>query len=263
MSPARGGCNHDGFVTFDQAVHVVVTLAGGLRMDRRGIRSGRARGGAAPAGAGLFASAPARADDGPIPRPPGAHAAHRLDRGEGPTPNAALGAARPVHLHRAVPPGLRVALSRAPSLDPGARGDETCDADPLRGRAALAGARALGQSRDRPGLRPVRHRWASPASRAGRPTRSARPQPYFRLQRLFLRQTIDLGGETPEGRSGPEPARRLADRRPPGHHASASSAVVDVFDTNAYAHDPRHDFLNWALIDTGTFDYAADAWGYT
>ena len=23
------------------------------------------------------------------------------------------------------------------------------------------------------------------------------------------------------------------------------------------------DFMNWALIDTGTFDYAADAWGYT
>ena len=39
--------------------------------------------------------------------------------------------------------------------------------------------------------------------------------------------------------------------------------VTDVFDTNAYAHDPRGDFLNWALIDTGTFDYAADAWGYT
>ena len=39
--------------------------------------------------------------------------------------------------------------------------------------------------------------------------------------------------------------------------------VPDVFDTNKYAHDPRHDFLNWSLIDTGTFDYAADAWGYT
>src|SRR5207302_2657040 len=26
---------------------------------------------------------------------------------------------------------------------------------------------------------------------------------------------------------------------------------------------PRGDFLNWAIIDTGTFDYAADAWGYT
>jgi high affinity Mn2+ porin len=40
-------------------------------------------------------------------------------------------------------------------------------------------------------------------------------------------------------------------------------AVTDIFDTNKYAHDPRKDFMNWALADTGTFDYAADAWGYT
>jgi len=40
-------------------------------------------------------------------------------------------------------------------------------------------------------------------------------------------------------------------------------AVTDIFDTNKYAHDPRSDFMNWALIDTGTFDYASDAWGFT
>lgn len=40
-------------------------------------------------------------------------------------------------------------------------------------------------------------------------------------------------------------------------------SVVDIFDTNRYAHDPRSDFLNWAIVDTGTFDYAAEAWGYT
>jgi high affinity Mn2+ porin len=39
--------------------------------------------------------------------------------------------------------------------------------------------------------------------------------------------------------------------------------VTDVFDTNEYAHDARGDFLNWAAIDSGTFDYAADAWGFT
>ena len=40
-------------------------------------------------------------------------------------------------------------------------------------------------------------------------------------------------------------------------------SVGDVFDNNKYAHDPRVDFLNWSLIDSGTFDYAADAWGYS
>jgi high affinity Mn2+ porin len=40
-------------------------------------------------------------------------------------------------------------------------------------------------------------------------------------------------------------------------------SVSDIFDTNLYAHDQRNDFLNWTAIDAGTFDYAADAWGYT
>ena len=40
-------------------------------------------------------------------------------------------------------------------------------------------------------------------------------------------------------------------------------AVTDVFDTNQYAHDPRNDFFNWAAVDAGTYDYAADAWGFT
>ena len=39
--------------------------------------------------------------------------------------------------------------------------------------------------------------------------------------------------------------------------------MVDVFDNNPYAHDPKNDFLNWTIIDMGSFDYAADAWGYT
>jgi high affinity Mn2+ porin len=39
--------------------------------------------------------------------------------------------------------------------------------------------------------------------------------------------------------------------------------VGDIFDTNKFAHDPRGDFLNWSLVDTGSFDYAANAWGYT
>ncbi|MGD1067588.1 MAG: carbohydrate porin, partial [Vulcanimicrobiaceae bacterium] len=40
-------------------------------------------------------------------------------------------------------------------------------------------------------------------------------------------------------------------------------AVTDVFDDNAYAHDTKNDFLNWSIIDMGSFDYAADAWGYS
>jgi high affinity Mn2+ porin len=87
-------------------------------------------------------------------------------------------------------------------------------------------------------------------------------QPYLRWQRFFVRQTLDLEGD-------PEPV--AADINQLGGHHSANRwvftlgkfSVVDVFDNNQYAHDPRNDFLNWAAVDAGTFDYAADAWGYT
>lgn len=87
-------------------------------------------------------------------------------------------------------------------------------------------------------------------------------QPYFRLPRLFVRETLDLDGDREAIEAG---ANQLA-----GFHSTnrwvftvGKFSVADIFDTNQYAHDPRNDFLNWAAIDTGSFDYAADAWGYT
>ena len=85
---------------------------------------------------------------------------------------------------------------------------------------------------------------------------------YLRLQRLFLRQTFDLGGASSKidpdinQLGGAQSANRIV-------VTIGRFGVTDVFDTNSYAHDPRGDFLNWAIIDAGTFDYAADAWGYT
>ncbi len=86
--------------------------------------------------------------------------------------------------------------------------------------------------------------------------------PYARLPRYFLRQTIDLGGDSQKidgganQFSGSQTANRLV-------ITVGKFSVTDVFDTNKYAHDPRGDFMNWALVDTGTFDYAADAWGFS
>lgn len=87
--------------------------------------------------------------------------------------------------------------------------------------------------------------------------------PYMRLPRMFVRQTIDLGGDTQKVDSGINQLSGLqtSDRLV---ITLGKLAATDVFDTNKYAHDPRTgDFLNWSLVDTGTFDYAADAWGYT
>ena len=86
--------------------------------------------------------------------------------------------------------------------------------------------------------------------------------PYAKLPRWFLRQTIDLGGADEKidadlnQLAGRQTANRLV-------LTIGKFGVVDVFDTNDQAHDPRSDFLNWTVIDAGTFDYAANAWGYT
>ncbi len=86
--------------------------------------------------------------------------------------------------------------------------------------------------------------------------------PYFKLQRAFLRQTLALAGPGVALDAGINQLRG---------HTTANRIVItagkmgvgDIFDTNRFAHDPRGDFLNWSLVDTGSFDYAANAWGYT
>jgi len=87
-------------------------------------------------------------------------------------------------------------------------------------------------------------------------------QPYLRLPRAYVRQTLDSGGEreTLAGVANQLRGSRTADC---WVITVGKFSVTDVFDTNQYAHDPRADFLNWAAVDAGSFDYAADAWGFT
>jgi high affinity Mn2+ porin len=86
--------------------------------------------------------------------------------------------------------------------------------------------------------------------------------PYARVQRAFVRQTIDLGGETQKVDAdinqfaGSQTANRLT-------LTLGRFAITDIFDTNAYANNPKKDFLNWSIVNAGTFDYAGDAWGIT
>ena len=87
-------------------------------------------------------------------------------------------------------------------------------------------------------------------------------QPYVRLQRLFVRETFNLD----DRREPIEPGQlQLGGARSPNRVVLTVGkiGVPDIFDNNQYAHDARNDFLNWAAIDAGTFDYAADSWGYT
>ncbi len=97
---------------------------------------------------------------------------------------------------------------------------------------------------------------------SGEAYKVGRNAPYFRLQRAFLRQTVSLGGEPGKADAGPNQFAlpQSSDRLVV---TVGKLSVVDIFDVNRYAHDPRVDFLNWSVIDAGTFDYAADAWGYS
>jgi high affinity Mn2+ porin len=87
-------------------------------------------------------------------------------------------------------------------------------------------------------------------------------QPYLRLPQVFVRQTVNLGEATDRVEAGATQLSgfQSADR---WVFTVGKISVIDVFDANQYAHDPRADFLNWAVIDSGSYDYAADAWGYT
>lgn len=97
---------------------------------------------------------------------------------------------------------------------------------------------------------------------SGEAYKVGRQAPYPKLQRWFLRQTIDLGRKGDKvdpdlfKLGGKQSANRIV-------LTLGKFSVVDVFDNNDLAHDPRNDFLNWGMIDAATFDYAANAWGYT
>ena len=156
--------------------------------------------------------------------------------------------------------GFNAPYSGPNSLSPN-RGAETIDATLFLGARIWPGAELwVGPEIDQGfGLDDTLGAAAFPSGEA---YKIGKNHPYLRLQRLFVRQTVDLG----EQRDEVAPSQLQL-----GGTASADRLVItvgkfgvpDVFDDNAYAHDPRNDFLNWAAIDAGTFDYAADSWGYT
>ena len=97
---------------------------------------------------------------------------------------------------------------------------------------------------------------------SGEAYKIGKTNPYLRLQRLFLRQTYSLGGD----QNDVDPDQNLFGGKQTADRIVVTVGkfgVTDIFDGSVSAHDPRHDFLNWSVIDTGSFDYAADAWGYT
>lgn len=158
-------------------------------------------------------------------------------------------------------PAFRSPYRGAYSLDPGSRARETFDVTLYGGFRPWRGAEIW--------INPEVDQGFGPSNTFGlggyvsaEAYKLGKAEPYVRLPRLFIRQTIDLGGEE----QGISP-----DLNQLGGSQTANRVIItagkfssfDVFDTNKYAHDARNDFLNWALIDAGTFDQAGDAWGFS
>ena len=149
----------------------------------------------------------------------------------------------------------------ANSLYPGADGRETWDVTLYAGLRPWKGAEVWIDPEIDQGFG-LSNTLGAAGFPSGEAYKVGKAEPYPRLQRLFIRQTIDLGGDPEKIESdlnqfsGTRTANRIV-------ITFGKFSVGDVFDTNKYAHDPRGDFLNWTIIDAGSFDYAADAWGYS
>lgn len=97
----------------------------------------------------------------------------------------------------------------------------------------------------------------------GEMARSSGPKLKLYLARLFLRHT--WATEDEEAQPVESAANQLAGQTAARRWVLSvgNMAVLDLFDANAYSHDPRTQFLNWTLMTHGAYDYAGDARGYS
>jgi len=86
--------------------------------------------------------------------------------------------------------------------------------------------------------------------------------PQLYRSRIFLRQTIGLGGKRIKQESNPMQLGSTVDSRRIVLTAGTFT-VLDVFDRNNVTWDPRQTFLNMAFMTHSSWDFAADARGYS
>jgi hypothetical protein len=96
----------------------------------------------------------------------------------------------------------------------------------------------------------------------GEVQRGAGPELRAYRARFFVRQTWNLGGALEEKVSDQNQvkARYAAERFV---LTAGNVSVLDVFDVMDYSRDARTQFMNWASLTYGAWDYPADARGYT
>jgi high affinity Mn2+ porin len=85
--------------------------------------------------------------------------------------------------------------------------------------------------------------------------------PNVTFARVFVRQTIGLGGEQ---ENIEDDQLHLASKQDVSRVTltAGKMSAKDIFDNNAYANDPRTQFMNWGLMANEAWDYPADSLGY-
>lgn len=96
----------------------------------------------------------------------------------------------------------------------------------------------------------------------GELARTSGPDIHAYRARLFLLQRWNAGGESETLEAGfNDTGGRATARR--WTLVVGNYSLLDYFDSNPYAKDPRSQFFNWAFMTHGAWDYAADSRGYS
>lgn len=86
-------------------------------------------------------------------------------------------------------------------------------------------------------------------------------EPKIYIARFYLKQTFEWGAEKD---TMDDDANQLAGLKSKRYFSVAAGkfGMADFFDGNNFSHDPRAQFMNWALMDNGAWDYPANTRGY-
>ena len=81
------------------------------------------------------------------------------------------------------------------------------------------------------------------------------------IARLYIKQTFEWGAGKDTIEDDINQLARLRSKRY-FSLVAGKFGMADFFDNNNFSHDPRAQFMNWALMDNGAWDYPANTRGY-
>lgn len=158
-------------------------------------------------------------------------------------------------------PGYSARYSGPNSLPPGGQVRESVSVDLMVGRRLWRGAEAHVDGLMWQGFG-IGKTLGIESFPNGEAFRLGTDVPNVNFTRVFLRQSFGLGGEQEmleDGLfqlAGKEAISRLT-------FTIGRFSAKDIFDNNAYANDPRTQFMSWGLMANEAWDYPADSLGYT